>query len=141
MSTVLLILKRCALRHWRLALRQQIALMLILALGSSVYLAVRLASNAALSGFETFTDGITRQPDWTVRAVSGSLHEKDLREMREVLSHRPVTLLPAVEETVTPAADAGNGEIGSRPTWRLRFPHPPKGTTPCNSATSASVSP
>ncbi|MEZ5386034.1 MAG: FtsX-like permease family protein [Prosthecobacter sp.] len=119
MSTVLLILKRCALRHWRLALRQQVALMLILALGSSVYLAVRLASNAALSGFETFTDGITRQPDWTVRAASGSLHEKDLREMREVLSHRPVTLLPVVEETVTPAAEAGNGEIGSRPTWRL----------------------
>ena len=119
MSTVLLILRRCALRHWRLALRQQIALMLILALGSSVYLAVRLASNAALSGFETFTDGITRQPDWTVQAISGVLHEEEVREMREVLGHRPVSLLPVVEETVTPAADAGNGEIGSRATWRL----------------------
>ncbi len=119
MSTVLLILRRCALRHWRLALRQQIALMLILALGSSVYLAVRLASNAALSGFETFTDGITRQPDWTVQAVSGALREDDVREMREALGHRPVSLLPVVEETVTPASDAGNGEIGSRATWRL----------------------
>lgn len=119
MSTVLLILKRCALRHWRLALRQQIALMLILALGSSVYLAVRLASNAALSGFETFTDGITRQPDWTVEAASGVLREKDVREMREALAHRPVNLLPVVEETVIPASDAGNGEIGSRATWRL----------------------
>ncbi len=119
MSTVLLILRRCALRHWRLALRQQVALMLILALGSSVYLAVRLASNAALSGFETFTDGITRQPDWTVEAASGVLREKDVREMRELLAHRPVSLLPVVEETVTPAADAGNGEIGSRATWRL----------------------
>jgi di/tricarboxylate transporter len=97
MSTVLLILRRCALRHWRLALRQQIALMLILALGSSVYLAVRLASNAALSGFETFTDGITRQPDWTVQAVSGILRESDVREMREALGHRPVSLLPVVE--------------------------------------------
>ena len=119
MSTVLLILRRCALRHWRFAFRQQVALMLILALGSSVYLAVRLASNAALSGFETFTDGITRQPDWTVQAVSGALREKDLREMRELLAHRPVSLLPVVEETVTPASDAGNGEIGSRATWRL----------------------
>ncbi len=119
MSTVLLILRRCALRHWRLALRQQIALMLSLALGSSVYLAVRLASNAALSGFETFTDGITRQPDWTVQALSGALRENDVREMREVLGHRPVSLLPVVEETVTPATDAGNGEIGSRATWRL----------------------
>ena len=119
MSTVLLILRRCALRHWRLALRQQIALMLILALGSSVYLAVRLASNAALSGFETFTDGITRQPDWTMQAISGVLREGDVREMREVLRHRPVSLLPVVEETVTPADETGNGEIGSRATWRL----------------------
>lgn len=119
MSTVLLILRRCALRHWRLAWRQQAALMLILALGSSVYLAVRLASNAALSGFEAFTDGITRQPDWTVQAASGTLREKDLRAMREVLGHRPVHLLPVVEETVVPAQDTGNGEIGSRPTWRL----------------------
>lgn len=119
MSAVLLILRRCALRHWRLALRQQVALMLILALGSSVYLAVRLASNAALSGFETFTDGITRQPDWTVQGHGGVLKESDLRAMREALGHRPVHLLPVVEETVTPAQDTGNGEIGSRPTWRL----------------------
>ncbi len=119
MSTVLLILRRCALRHWRLAFKQQLALMLILALGSSVYLAVRLASNAALSGFETFTDGVTRQADWTVQALKGSLHEADLREMRTILGPRPVSLLPVVEETVTPASDKGNGEIGSRATWRL----------------------
>lgn len=119
MSTVLLILRRCALRHWRQAFKQQLALMLILALGSSVYLSVRLASNAALSGFETFTDGVTRQPDWTVQALSGSLHEADLLKMREALGPRPVTLLPVLEETVTPASDKGNGEIGSRATWRL----------------------
>ena len=119
MSSVLLILRRCALRHWRLAFKQQLALMLILALGSSVYLAVRLASNSALSGFETFTDGVTRQPDWTVQPLTGSLHEADLRAMRDVLGSRPVSLLPMVEETVTPALDKGNGEIGSRATWRL----------------------
>lgn len=119
MSAVLLILRRCALRHWRLAWRQQLALVLILALGSSVYLAVRLASNAALSGFESFTDGITRQPDWTVQAANGLLREDDVRAMREVLGERPVSLIPVIEETVTPASVAGNGEIGSRPTWRL----------------------
>lgn len=119
MSGVLLILRRCALRHWRLALRQQIALMLILALGSSVYLAVRLASNAALAGFETFTQGVTRQADWTVQAAAGPLHEGDVRAMRETLAYRPVHLLPVVEETVTPERAGGNGEIGSRPTWRL----------------------
>ena len=119
MSAVLLLLRRCALRHWRLAWRQQLALVLILALGSSVYLAVRLASNAALSGFETFTEGITRQPDWTVQTAGSVLREDDVRAMREVLGDRTVSLLPVVEETVTPSSDAGNGEIGSRPTWRL----------------------
>lgn len=119
MSTVLLILRRCALRHWRLAFKQQVALMLILALGASVYLAVRLASNAALAGFETFRDGVTRQPDWTVQAEAGALHEADLREMRQMLGVRPVSLIPVVEETVTPEGDRGNGEIGSRATWRL----------------------
>ena len=120
MNVVPLILRRCALRHWRLAWRQQLALVLILALGSSVYLAVRLASNAALSGFEAFTGGITRQPDWTVQAAGGGvLRDDDVRAMRELLGDRPVSLLPVVEKTVTPASGGGNGEIGSRPTWRL----------------------
>lgn len=120
MNAVPLILRRCALRHWRLAWRQQLALVLILALGSSVYLAVRLASNAALSGFEAFTGGITRQPDWTVQAAGGGvLRDDDVRAMRELLGDRPVSLLPVVEKTVTPASGGGNGEIGSRPTWRL----------------------
>lgn len=122
MSSVLLILQRCALRHWRLAWRQQTALMLILALGSSVYLAVRLASNAALEGFQDFTQGITRQPDWTVQAPQGRLTEGDLKAMRDTLGVRPVSLLPVVEETVTPAGKPGEGDhemIGARPTWRL----------------------
>ena len=120
MKAVPLILRRCALRHWRLAWRQQLALVLILALGSSVYLAVRLASNAALSGFEAFTDGVTRQPDWTVQAArGGALSDDDVRAMRDLLGDRPASLLPVVEKTVTPASGGGNGEIGSRPTWRL----------------------
>lgn len=120
MNAVPLILRRCALRHWRLAWRQQLALVLILALGSSVYLAVRLASNAALSGFEAFTDSVTRQPDWTVQAAGGgALNDDDVRAMRELLGDRPASLLPVVEKTVTPASGVGNGEIGSRPTWRL----------------------
>jgi len=118
MSAVWIILERCALRHWRLAWRQQVSLMLILALGSGVYLAMRLANRAALSGFEQFTDGITRQPDWTITGETGPLPETALREMRDVLAERPVHLLPLVEETVTPLAKPGV-EIGSLATWRL----------------------
>jgi putative ABC transport system permease protein len=119
MTTTRLILERCALRHWRLAWRQQVALMLILALGSGVYLAMRLANRAALSGFEQFTSGITRQADYTITGTTGSLSESWLREMREALAERPVHLLPVVEETVMPFVEGRQMEIGSGVTWKL----------------------
>lgn len=114
-----LILEKCALRHWRLAWRQQVMLMLILALGSGVYLAMRLANRAALSGFEQFTSGITRQADFTITGTTGSLSEKWLREMRDVLMERPVHLLPVIEETVMPFEEGKTVEIGSGVTWKL----------------------
>lgn len=119
MPTTRLILTKCALRHWRMAWRQQVALMLILALGSGVYLAMRLANRAALSGFEQFTSGITRQADWTITGATGALKEEWLREMRTALAERPVHLLPVVEETVMPYVEGKRGEIGSQATWRL----------------------
>jgi putative ABC transport system permease protein len=119
MSSVRLILERCALRHWRLAWRQQLALMLILALGSGVYLAMRLANRAALAGFEQFTSGLTRQADFTVTGTTGTLPESWLQEMRAALAERPVHLLPVVEETVMPFVEGRQAEIGSVATWRL----------------------
>lgn len=119
MSTVRLILEKCALRHWRLAWRQQVMLMLILALGSGVYLAMRLANRAALSGFEQFTSGITRQADFTITGTTGSLSENWLREMRDGLEERPVHLLPVIEETVMPFEEGKTVEIGSGVTWKL----------------------
>ncbi len=119
MSTTRLILERCALRHWRISWRQQVALMLILALGSGVYLAMRLANRAALSGFEQFTSGITRQADFTITGTTGSLSESWLREMRETLAENPVHLLPVVEETVMPFVEGSQMEIGTGVTWKL----------------------
>jgi putative ABC transport system permease protein len=119
MNPIRLILEKCALRHWRLAWRQQVILMLILALGSGVYLAMRLANRAALSGFEQFTSGITRQADFTITGTTGSLREDWLREMREALAERPVHLLPVIEETVMPFEEGKTVEIGSGVTWKL----------------------
>jgi len=67
MQDVWIILKRCALRHWRLAWRQQTMLLIILAMGTAVHVAMRLANRSALAGFEKFTEGITRDSDWTLR--------------------------------------------------------------------------
>ncbi|MFM7605960.1 MAG: ABC transporter permease [Prosthecobacter sp.] len=119
MSTVRLIIEKCALRHWRLAWQQQLMLMLILAVGSGVYLAMSLANRAALSGFEQFTSGITRQADFTITGTTGSLSENWLREMRDALEERPVHLLPVIEETVMPFEEGQAVEIGSGVTWKL----------------------
>ena len=117
--TTRIILEKCGLRHWRLAWRQQLMLMLILALGSGVYLAMRLANRAALAGFEQFTTGITRQSDWTLTGTTGPLDENTLRDIRAALGGLPVHLLPVVEETVSPFTESKSAEIGLQPTWRL----------------------
>jgi putative ABC transport system permease protein len=119
MREVWIILRECALRHWRLAWRQQLMLLAILALGTAVHTAMRLANRSALAGFTQFTDGITREPDWTVRAAAGPLKMEWLSEMRAALGARPVTLLPLIEATVTPHRANDKTDIGGRPTWRL----------------------
>jgi putative ABC transport system permease protein len=118
MSDVLLILKQCALRHWRLAWRQQLMLLLLLALGTAVHVAMRLANESALAGFTRFTTTITTDSDWTLRAEAGPLKEAWLREMRALLGSRPIALLPVIEATVVPHREQV-ASIGSRPTWRL----------------------
>lgn len=119
MRDVVIILRRCALRHWRLAWRQQLMLLLILALGTAVHVAMRLANRSALAGFEKFADGLTRDSDWTVRAAAGALREEWLGEMRAALGVRPVALLPIIEATVVPHQVQQETSIGERPTWRL----------------------
>lgn len=118
MKDVALILRQCALRHWRLAWRQQLMLLGILALGTAVHVAMRLANRSALAGFEHFTDEITREPDWTLRAAAGHLQEGWLKEMRAALGELPATLLPVMEATVAPYSETPTA-IGARPTWRL----------------------
>ena len=119
MRDVWIILRECALRHWRLAWRQQLMLLIILALGTAVHVAMRLANRSALAGFAKFSDGVTRDSDWTLRAAAGPLKMPWLREMRDALGPRPVTLLPIIEATVVPHVPDAAASIGSRPTWRL----------------------
>jgi putative ABC transport system permease protein len=114
-----LILRFCAMRHWRLAWRQQLLLLLILALGTAVHVAMRLANRAAMEGFSQFTETLTRDADWTLRAPAGPISESWLREMRSALDPLPVTLLPVMEATVVPFSTVDEASIGSRPTWRL----------------------
>jgi putative ABC transport system permease protein len=94
-------------------------LLTILALGTAVYLAMRLANESALAGFARFSDTLTQNADWTLRPTAGALPETALGEMRDALGQHPVVLLPIIEATVVPHQIATTAGIGSRPTWKL----------------------
>jgi putative ABC transport system permease protein len=94
-----LLFRRFSLRHWRVAPGQSALLVLILALGVGVFIAIRLANRAAVASFSNFTDTLIGQSDWIVEAPSGTLSEAILPELRAALGTRPVMMVPVVEST------------------------------------------
>ncbi len=98
-ATVLLLLRRFAARHARLAPRQTALLAGILALGVAVFISIRLANRAAVASFTHFTDTLTGQSDWLIQAPAGTLPESVLPELRTALAGQAVLLFPVVEST------------------------------------------
>ena len=101
------LLRHFTLRHWRLAPKQSALLVLILALGVAVFVAVRLANRAAVSSFSNFTDTLTGQSDWMIQSPTGSFPESVLPELRAGLGARAVHIIPLLEVSgaTPPAAD------------------------------------
>ena len=113
------LLRHFTLRHWRLAPKQSALLVLILALGVSVFVAVRLANRAAVSSFSNFTDTLTGQSDWVIESPTGSFPEGVLPELRAALGPRPVHIIPVVEVTgATPPSPTDTTKLG-RTTYTL----------------------
>jgi len=94
-------------RHWRREPKLTLVLLAILALGVAVFLSIRLANKAAVSGFTLFTESISGESDLLVRPLSGSLGDGTLVEIRELLGPRPVGIFPVLEVT---AADRDDPE-------------------------------
>jgi len=91
---------------WRaLALEPGRALLAILAvaLGVSVYLAIRLANRAAVASFEGFAQGIGTGADLTVRAALGPLDERGLVQLDGL--RRDAWIRPVLEGSFSRAAD------------------------------------
>jgi putative ABC transport system permease protein len=103
MPLAALLLRRFSLRHWRLAPGQNALLVFILALGVAVFIAIRLANQAAVASFSNFTDILVGQSDWIIEPPVGTLPQSVLAELRSALGTRPVTIIPVVE------ADGGAG--------------------------------
>jgi putative ABC transport system permease protein len=118
-GSFLLLWRRTALRHARLAPGQTVLLIGILALGVAVYVAVRLANRAAVTSFAHFTDTLTGQSDWIVRAPAGPLSETVLPDLRRLLGSRPVHLVPVLEVSAAPPATTADGDRFGRTSYTL----------------------
>lgn len=103
------LLRRITLRHWRQHWLKTLALMAIVALGVSAFLAIGLANRAAVQSFASFSDAIAGQSRLTVSAGGGHLGWTDARQVREALLDTEAVLMPLLE---TPAL--AEGEDGGR---------------------------
>lgn len=84
-------------RHWRNEPWLTATLAAILALGVAVFLAVRLANKAAVSGFSLFTESISGESDLILRPRSGLLPSSLLRELRVLAGPLPMDCFPVLE--------------------------------------------
>lgn len=102
-----LLWSRIIWRHWCREPRLTLVLVGILALGVAVFLAVRLANKAAVSGFGMFTESIAGESDFILRPRAGMFEAEVLRELRDHAGVTPVGIFPVLEVS---AALAGHPE-------------------------------
>ncbi|MEM7602111.1 MAG: FtsX-like permease family protein [Verrucomicrobiota bacterium] len=84
-------------RHWRNEPKLTLVLVGILSLGVAVFLAVRLANKAAVSGFGMFTESIVGESDFILRPRAGTLTVETLRQLRGEAQSTPVGIFPVLE--------------------------------------------
>lgn len=113
-----LLLRRFSLRHWRMTPGQNALLVLILALGVGVFIAIRLANRAAVASFNNFAETLIGQSDWVIEPGSGDLPDSVLPEIRRALGARPVDMIPVVETTAAVPMRGASGAY-DRQTYSL----------------------
>lgn len=94
-----LLWRRIIFRQWRREPGLTATLLVILALGVAVFLAVRLANRAAVSGFSMFTEAISGESDLILRPASGRIAGEALRRLRSETGTLPVRFFPVLETT------------------------------------------
>lgn len=102
------LIRQTTVRHWRQSPAQALAILLTVALGVGVFIAVRSANRAAATGFEAFTQAVTGEEDWLVVHPSGKLPVGALPEIRDALNPLAVDLVPVVETTAVLAPGTAN---------------------------------
>jgi len=119
MSVSWTLLRRFSLRHWRMAPGQNALLILILALGVAVFIAIHLANESAVASFANFTETLVGRSDWVIEAPAGTMSETVLGELRAALGARPVTIIPVVETTAARPLRPGDTTFLARETYTV----------------------
>lgn len=88
---------RIVWRHWMREWKLTAVLLLIVALGVAVFLSIRLANKAAVSGFGMFTESLTGQSDYLIRPKAGDIPNESLSILRRELGGIPLGLFPVFE--------------------------------------------
>ncbi|MDF1741722.1 MAG: FtsX-like permease family protein [Verrucomicrobiales bacterium] len=104
-----LIWSRMIWRYWLKEAKLTAMLVGILALGIAVFLSVRLANKAAVTGFGLFTESIVGQSDFILRSPAGKLDERILLEIRKATGSAPLGIFPVLEVTGAIADDPEPG--------------------------------
>jgi len=110
-ATGRLIWSRFIWRYWLKEKKLTALLVGILALGIAVFLSVRLANKAAVTGFGLFTESIVGQSDFILRSPAGKLDQSLLRDLRKATGSTPVGVFPVLEVSGALADDPGGGSL------------------------------
>lgn len=85
------------IRRWTRQKLKTLALLLVVALGVSVFLSIGLTNRAAVSSFGSFTEIVAGQSQYSVRSTIGSLDIEDARSVRKALMDTEASLFPTLE--------------------------------------------
>ena len=95
-------------RQWRAEPKVPLILMLILSLGVAVFLSIRLANRAAVTGFSLFTESISGGSDLLVRHRAGSFSDKSLIQLRQTVGNLPAAIFPVLDTTAATGPEANS---------------------------------
>ncbi|HCR31620.1 MAG TPA: hypothetical protein DIV79_16575 [Opitutae bacterium] len=89
--------QRVVVRRWTQQKLKTLALLLVVALGVSVFLSIGLTNRAAINSFSSFTGVVAGESQYYVRSTIGSLDLADARSVRTALIKTEASLFPTLE--------------------------------------------
>lgn len=108
-GVAMLLWRRMIWRHWKSEFRLTALLVGVLALGVAVFLSIRLANKAAVSGFTLFTESISGESDFIIRSPAGKIELEDLVALRKQMGATPMGVFPVAEKSGVLIGEGENG--------------------------------